>query len=214
MPTELILVRHCETAWNRERRMQGQTDTPLSSRGVAQAEALGQRFLTIAFDALYSSDLKRAQDTALAISRSCGKPVGLDPGLRERTFGIFEGLTYEEIKLQYADLHVRFFNREADFALPGAESPRQFYERSLACLEAIAQKHEGKTVVVVTHGMVLDTLYRASHQLALEKKREAPLLNASLNRFRYDSGRWVELVWADVAHLSEVGFMSFESRSN
>jgi probable phosphoglycerate mutase len=132
-----------------------------------------------------------------------------EPRLRERTFGIFEGLTYDEMTQRYPDEHARFSMREPDYAVPGAESPRQFFERSLSCLEDIAAAHPGETVVAVTHGMVLDTLYRAAHQLPLQVKREAPLLNASLNIFHRDAQTWIEIAWADVEHLAEVGVTRF-----
>lgn len=207
--TELILIRHGETAWNRERRMQGQTDTPLSDIGYAQAKAVGERLARHPFAAIYSSDLKRAWDTAQAIAQASGRDVLSMPGLRERTFGIFEGLTYEEMTQRFPAEHARFSQREPDYAVPGGESPRQFFERSLACLEDIAAAHPGETVVAVTHGMVLDTLYRAAHNMPLHVKREAPLLNASLNTFHRAPQSWIEVTWGDVEHLAEVGVTRF-----
>lgn len=211
--SELILIRHGETAWNRERRMQGQTDIPLSEIGRAQAAAVGQRLAKHSFTALYSSDLSRAWETAAAISSVSGHEIRRDVALRERTFGIFEGLTYPEMAQHYPDAHARFALRDPDYAVPGGESPRQFFERSLACLNAIEQAHRGERVVVVTHGLVLDTLYRAARNMPLEEKRDAPLLNASLNTFQRAEGAWVEISWADVTHLAEVGVTSFGSQS-
>lgn len=207
--TELILIRHGETAWNRERRMQGQTDTPLSDIGRAQAQAVGQRMARQHFAALYSSDLARAWDTAAEIAKVTGHAIVREPRLRERTFGVFEGLSYEEMTTRYPAEHARFSARDPDYAVPGGESPRQFFERSLDCLEQIAAAHPGETVVAVTHGMVLDTLYRAARNMPLNVRREAPLLNASLNTFRRDLHAWVEVSWADVEHLAEVGVTRF-----
>jgi probable phosphoglycerate mutase len=213
MNAELILIRHGETDWNRERRMQGQTDTPLSDTGRAQAAAVGQRLAQHPFAAIYSSDLSRAWDTAAVIARANvnGRDVCREPALRERTFGMFEGLTYDEMKQRYPAEHARFAAREPDFAVPGGESPRQFFERSLACLNAIAHKHAGQCVVVVTHGMVLDTLYRAAHLMPLEGKRDAPLLNASLNTFRRTTDAWIQIAWGDVEHLADVGVTRYEN---
>ena len=211
--TELILIRHGETAWNRERRMQGQTDTPLSDIGRAQAQAVGQRLARHPFVALYSSDLTRAWDTAAAIARASGREVRREPALRERTFGVFEGLTYEEMAQRYPDEHARFSTRDPDYAVPGGESPRQFFERSLACLEAIAAAHAGASVVVVTHGLVLDTLHRAARKMSLDMKREAPLLNASLNTFRRTADAWIEMTWGDVAHLAEAGVTRYDGKA-
>jgi probable phosphoglycerate mutase len=215
MKTELILIRHGETAWNRERRMQGQTDTPLSDTGRAQAEAAGRRLARHPFAALYSSDLARAWDTAAAIARAHvnDHDIRREPALRERTFGVFEGLTYDEMAQRYPDEHARFSARDPDYAMPGGESPRQFFKRSLACLEAIARAHEGESVVVVTHGMVLDTLHRAAHRLPLAAKRVAPLLNASLNTFHRSAQAWLEIAWGDVAHLADVGVTRYDGRA-
>lgn len=212
MNTELILIRHGETAWNRERRMQGQTDTQLSDVGRAQAEAVGQRLARHPFAALYSSDLARAWDTAAAIARASGHEIRREPALRERTFGVFEGLTYDEMARRYPAEHARFSARDPEYAVPGGESPRQFFERTLACMEGIAAAHAGECVVVVTHGLVLDTLYRAARGMALDAKREAPLLNASLNTFRREADAWVEMGWGDVAHLAEVGVTRYDGR--
>lgn len=211
--TQIVLVRHGETEWNRERRMQGQTDTPLSDLGRAQAEAVGRRLAQRAFAALYSSDLTRAWETAAAIARACGREIRADPDLRERTFGVFEGLTYDEMSRRYPDEHARFSAREPDYAVPGGESPRSFYERSLACLERIAAAHAGESVVVVTHGMVLDTLYRAARAMPLVARRDAPLLNASLNTFERSAAGWREIAWADVEHLAGVGVTNFSYRA-
>ncbi len=215
MTTELILIRHGETAWNLERRMQGQTDTPLSDRGRAQAEAVGQRLAHYPFAALYSSDLARAWDTAAAIARANMRQheIRREPALRERTFGILEGLTHDEMAQRYPEEHTRFNTRDPDYAVPGGESPRQFFTRSLACLENITRAHAGECVVVVTHGLVLDTLHRAAHGMPLDARREAPLLNASLNTFHHTAAGWREIDWGDVAHLAEVGVTRYEGRA-
>jgi probable phosphoglycerate mutase len=211
--TELILIRHGETTWNRERRMQGQLDTALSDLGFAQAEATGARMANHAFTTLYSSDLKRAHDTASAISRASGKPIISDPALRERAFGIFEGLTADEISRQYPVENERFVARDPDFVVPGGESARGFYQRALGCMERIAERHRGECVVVVTHGLVLDTMYRAARNMPIEPRREAPLYNASLNIFRREAQGWIEVMWGDVSHLAEVGVTDYRGRA-
>ncbi len=211
--TELILIRHGETEWNRERRMQGQTNTPLSDLGRAQAAAVGQRLASHPFAALYSSDLQRAWDTAAAIAQASGRKIISEPRLRERTFGILEGFTHAEMLQRHPAEHARFELREPDYAVPGGESPRQFFQRSLGCLEEIAAAHAGERVVVVTHGLVLDTLHRAARNMPLEAKREAPLLNASLNIFERTANGWTETAWGDVAHLADVGVTRYDGRA-
>jgi probable phosphoglycerate mutase len=200
--TTLIVIRHGETAWNRERRMQGTTDTQLSDVGREQASAVGRRLAGRAFAALYTSDLSRARDTAHAIARHTGLDFVTDPRLQERRFGIFEGLTAEEIVARFPDEHARFASRDPDYAVPGGESARSFTQRCIGCLAEIAGRHPGHEVVVVTHGLVLDSLYRAAHGLDHGARRPVPLINASLNVFGYDGAAWRLEVWGDISHLA------------
>jgi probable phosphoglycerate mutase len=200
--TTLIVIRHGETAWNREKRMQGTTDTLLSDIGRSQAQALGRRLASRAFAALYTSDLSRARDTARAIAEHTGRKPVTDPRLQERRFGIFEGLTAEEIVARFPEEHARFASRDPDYAVPGGESAREFTERCLGCLAEIAGRHAGDEVVVVTHGLVLDSLYRAAHGLEHGVRRPVPLINASLNVFGYRVGAWRLEVWGDISHLT------------
>lgn len=200
--TTLIVVRHGETSWNREKRMQGTTDTQLSDVGRAQAQALGRRLKDHDFAALYSSDLSRALHTARAIADHTGREVVIDPRLRERCFGIFEGLTAAEIMSRYPDEHALFASRDPEYEVPGGECSRAFADRCLGGLADIAARHPGAEVVVVSHGLVLDTLYRVAHGLAHGAPRPVPLINASLNRFGYGKGAWRMELWGDVSHLA------------
>jgi 2,3-bisphosphoglycerate-dependent phosphoglycerate mutase len=200
--TALIVIRHGETAWNREKRMQGTTDTPLSEVGRAQAQALGRRLAGRGFAALYSSDLSRARDTAFAIAEHTGREIVADPRLQERRFGIFEGLTAEEIVSCYPEEHARFVSRDPAYAVPGGESARSFTQRCIGCLAEIADRHRGEEVVVVTHGLVLDSLYRAAHGLDHGARRPVPLINASLNVFGYNGNAWRLELWGDISHLA------------
>lgn len=208
--TQILLIRHGETLWNRERRMQGQTDTLLSDAGRAQAAALGRRYAGSKLTAIYSSDLARAWHTADAIARSTGRDIIADRRLRERSFGVFEGLTRSEMGTRYPEEHRRFESRDPDYLIPGGESAREFYARCLACLTEIAERHAGGEVVVVTHGLVLDSLYRAAHGMALDAPRTAPLLNASVNSFSYEGRGWRMNYWGDVAHLEAAAVTRFE----
>jgi 2,3-bisphosphoglycerate-dependent phosphoglycerate mutase len=200
--TTLIVVRHGETAWNREKRMQGTTNTPLSEVGRAQAQALGRRLARHRFAALYSSDLSRARDTALAIAEHTNHEIVADPRLQERRFGIFEGLTTVEIQSRHPAEHARFVSRDPDYEVPGGESARGFTQRCLGCLAEIADRHADQEVVVITHGLVLDSLYRAAHGLDYGERRPVPLINASLNFFGYGGGVWRLELWGDISHLA------------
>jgi probable phosphoglycerate mutase len=199
--TTLIVVRHGETLWNREKRMQGTTDTLLSDVGRAQAQALGRRLAKHGFSALYTSDLTRARDTAAAIAEHTGREVVVDCRLQERRFGIFEGLTAAEIVARYPQEHARFASRDPDYEVPGGESAGSFTARCLGCLAEIAGRHRGEEVVVVTHGLVLDSLYRAAHGLDHGAQRPVPLINASVNLFGFGAGGWHLVAWGDVGHL-------------
>lgn len=210
--TQLILIRHGETLWNRQGRMQGQQDSPLTEFGEQQARRLGRRLAGIAFDTLYSSDLGRAHQTACRVAEVTGHAITVDERLRERHFGVFEGLTSDELQARYAAEYERFKSRDADYVVPGGESAQQFRARTIECLREIAERHAGGTVAVVTHGLVLDTAYRAAYALAPAAPRPVPLLNASLNIFRYAGGRWHCETWGDVDHLQDESVTRFEGR--
>jgi len=207
--TQLILIRHGETLWNTERRMQGQLDSPLTTRGLWQAEQLGARLQAMLFTALYSSDLPRAQQTAQCIAVTTGHAIVTDERLRERHFGVFEGLTRAEMEARDPEVYAQFMSRNPDYAVPGGESPAAFYARSRAVLEELAARHAGATIAVVTHGLVLDCAYRAASGLALQAPRPVPLVNASLNWFECEDGCWRAGPWGDAEHLGSDGVTIF-----
>ena len=205
MTTEVVLVRHGETVWNSERRMQGQQNSALSALGRAQARALAERLAAEPFDYLYSSDLDRAVETARAIAAVTGHELRIEPRLRERCFGIFEGLTRDEMKERHPEEYARFRERNPDYCMPGGESARTFHERCMSVLHDIVAKHSGRRIVVVAHGLLLVALYRAAHALELtEPRTQLELINASLNVFGFADQRWRMLAWADQAHLQGI----------
>jgi 2,3-bisphosphoglycerate-dependent phosphoglycerate mutase len=207
----LILIRHGETAWNRERRVQGHIDVPLNDEGLRQARATAERLATdaprygltpvpgVAEPAIVSSDLARAWQTAQAIAEATGLPLRSDPRLRERAFGTFEGLRYDVIRRDRGAEFARWHGRDPDFGVAGGESLRVFFERCRQVLVELAVSAQG-TRVVVTHGGVLDCAYRLAHGIPLEQPRSYELLNASLNRLSWDGRRFSLLDWADVSH--------------
>ena len=189
--------------WNRERRMQGQADSPLTDTGLRQARLLAQRMKEFEFTALYSSDSGRARDTARSIAAATGHELIVEARLRERHFGVFEGLTGPEMQKQQPAAYARFKNHEPDYVVPGGESALAFRDRALACLAEIAARHVNELVVVVTHGLVCDVTYRASYGIDLMAPRDFALVNAALNRFRFDGTRWKCEVWGDADHLDD-----------
>ena len=201
--TEILLIRHGETLWNQQARMQGQNDSPLTTTGLEQARKLARRLKNVAFTALYSSDLGRAHQTARCIADETGHEVIADPGLRERSFGIFEGLTNAEIQVRHPEDYAIFARRDAEYVVRVGESATAFRKRVVQTLEAIAGRHRGETITVVTHGLVLDALYRTASGMTYEVQRGFPLLNCSVNTFRRGPDGWLAVAMCDVGHLAE-----------
>lgn len=199
--THLIAIRHGETEWNSQGRFQGHLNSALNRAGLAQAEALGEYLARERFDLLLSSDLGRALQTAGAIAARCGRDVVVEPRLRERRMGIFQGLTPAEAQARYPDEYARFRARDPDYVIPEGESTRQLYERSVACFTELAVRHAGLTLAAVTHGGVLAMLYRHARAMPLEALRDFPLHNTGVNRFRHRLGAWQLQSWGEVAHL-------------
>ncbi|NSX04573.1 histidine phosphatase family protein [Cupriavidus gilardii] len=200
--THLIVIRHGETAWNRERRLQGQLDIPLNETGHAQARALAGSLAGEPIDAIYSSDLSRAMQTAAPLSEALGMPVQSEPRLRERCYGTLEGMTYAEVAQQRPEDFARWQARVPDYAPPQGESLRDFHERAIEVVLALVRRHPGERIALVAHGGVLDCLYREATGMTLEAPREHELLNASVNRLRSDSYRLTVAQWGDVSHLA------------
>jgi probable phosphoglycerate mutase len=200
--TQIVLVRHGETAWNAQSRIQGHLDSPLNDEGLAQALLLGERLGKEPFDHFYCSDLGRARQTAQPIAdRSSRHPVP-EPRLRERRLGIFQGLTSAECEQQHPHDYVRFHGREPEFAMPGGESLREVYARVAALLEEWARRHAGQRILAVTHGGILDAAYRHVNRIALDRRRDFPIFNASVNRIEHDGSHWRVAVWGDISHLT------------
>lgn len=203
--TELLLIRHGETAWNAERRLQGHLDIPLNAEGRRQAAALGQALASEPLDAIISSDLQRALQTAQAVAAPRGMPVMIDPGLRERCFGAFEGLLYDEISVRYPQDHAAWKARDPHARYPQgvhvAETLAEFFARIRNTIERLMQSRACRKVALVTHGGVLDCVYRLAGALDVAQPRNFDVLNASINRVHWTASGMQVLQWADVAHL-------------
>lgn len=200
--TEFIVVRHGETAWNAAGIIQGHLDSPLNEEGLAQAIMVGERLGRESFDAFYCSDLGRAQQTAQPLADRCARPPILTPALRERHLGVFQGLTGEQCAAQFPEDYRRFHERDPDHVVPRGESIRQVKQRASGFLMALATKHAGQRVVIVTHGGVLDVLHRFVRAMPLSQPRDFPVYNASVNRIAYADGVWSVLHWGDISHLT------------
>lgn len=200
--TRICFVRHGETDWNIELRLQGQMDLALNANGEMQASALGRCFGGLTATALYSSDLLRARQTAQPISEALHLPIIPLRALRERHFGRCEGMTLEEISLHYEEDARAIERHDPDHASPGGgESRRQHQVRILDCIEHLVREHVGQTIVVVTHGGALDVIYRRARQLPLEAPRDYPIPNAGINWINSQGDQWTIEKWGDEAHL-------------
>jgi probable phosphoglycerate mutase len=201
--TQLLFIRHGETDWNRQQRFQGQIDVPLNDTGHAQAERLGQRLASTPFDVLISSDLTRAQETAAPLARAWGLQPQLLPGLREQHFGEWEGLDVPTIKARHSALWPQWLAHDGDFCLPGGgESLRRFHARVLTAVQQAVAQHPGRRLALVTHGGVLDMLWRSALALPISGLRTCDIPNTGLNHLRWVDGRLVIDSWADASHLA------------
>ncbi len=205
MTTHIVLIRHGETAWNAERRLQGHLDISLNAEGLRQAGALGAALAGEHFDAIISSDLQRAHQTAVAVAAGRSVTVAQDPMLRERCYGGFEGLLYADIEQRFPVEFAAWQARDIDSVMPPgarvAESFRQFFERCTTAIAGHAARHPGRRLALVAHGGVLECAYRAAVGLALDVPRNFPVMNASINRFRVVDGKLSLDSWGEVAHL-------------
>jgi probable phosphoglycerate mutase len=199
--TRLIAIRHGETAWNVDTRIQGQLDVPLNDTGRWQAKRLSTALADESLQAVYSSDLLRAYETARAVAHVSGHVVLTDQGLRERRFGEFEGHTWKEIEERWPAQSARWRKRDLEFAPAGGETLRQFYDRVVEAATRLAKAHLGQTIALVAHGGVMDCLYRAATRIDLQAPRSWQLGNASINRLLYTPEGFSLIGWSDTQHL-------------
>ena len=200
--TELILIRHGETDWNVQGRFQGQIDVPLNAVGQRQAAAMAERLAQERVDVFYCSDLLRTRQTAEPAALKLALAAAPDAALREQHFGILEGLSFEEVKARHPHELAAWMRHDPDYALPSGESVRAFHARVVGAVHALAARHAGQRLAVVTHGGVLDMIFRTAHALPLVGPRTCPIPNAGLNHLRLRGGQFEIVRWADDAHLT------------
>mgnify|MGYP003332997651 FL=1 len=199
--TRIIALRHGETAWNVDTRIQGQLDVELNDTGRWQARQAARALQDESIDAIYASDLSRAFQTAEAI----GTAVGLSPvptlALRERHFGQFQTRTWAEIESHWPEQAQLWRSRVPDWAPAGGESLLVLRERIAHAVSALGQQHLGQQIVLVAHGGVMDVLYRMATGQDLQAPRTWSLGNAHINRLLWTPQGLNLVGWGDDSHL-------------
>ena len=206
-PTRILAIRHGETAWNVDTRLQGHLDIPLNDVGLRQAQHLARSLVQRdAIDAIYASDLSRAHTTAYAIAQAMGKTVNTHAGLRERHFGAFQGRTFSEIETELPDHAWHWRKRTPDWTPPdGGESLLVLRDRIVTTVNALAARHTGQQIVLVAHGGVLDILYRAATRIDLQAPRTWALTNTAVNSLLWTPAGLSLVGWGDTSHLETLG---------
>jgi probable phosphoglycerate mutase len=204
MPTRICFIRHGETDWNVARRIQGQIDIALNDTGHSQALAMAFNAAHHEFSAIYSSDLARACATASMLAERRGLEVKKMPQLRERHYGIFQGITASEGAQRYPEAHARYKARDLDYNFETGESMHQLVERVTDAIQHLTRHHSGEMVAAVSHAGVLDIIYRKATGRLLHTPRDFDLPNCALNWFRFDEHGWHLETWDDHHHLARV----------
>ena len=202
--TRICIIRHGETDWNVEKRIQGHTDIPLNENGRAQAMAMAFNAAHQRFQAIYSSDLARAQETAWVLAQREGLDVKLLPQLRERHFGVFQGTTAAQGAELHPAAYAYYVARDLEYDFETGESLRGFAERVSEGIDWLLRHHSGQTIAAVSHSGVLDVVYRRATGRPLHTPRDFRIPNCALNWFHFDGQGWHLEAWGDRHHLHDV----------
>ncbi|MYC29813.1 MAG: histidine phosphatase family protein [Chloroflexi bacterium] len=199
----VYIVRHGETLWNAEGRIQGHTDIELSERGREQAKMVERRLSGIRFDVAYSSDMRRTTQTAQTILGGGDTPLNSIPELREYNKGVFEGLTAEEYRQKYPELYEASLINDPDFAPPGGETIRQCQARMAGFVRSLRERHLNEDVLVVGHGGSLRSAIVALLGLPLEANWKFVMHNCALSLIRTYEDNAVMHLYNDTSHMRE-----------
>ena len=198
--TEIILIRHGETEWNSQQRMQGHSNSDLSSVGQAQIQALGEWMKNVPFDHIYSSDSLRAKQTAEAITQFSGHKLKIDLRLREKNLGVFEGLTSEEARERHPEVFRLFKTAGSKYVIDEGESTQQLQDRALEIVNEIRIKHPEERVLLVTHGGFIRVVMKHSLGLSLETPTRFLIRNTGVFRLVWED-KWLVSQMGGVSHL-------------
>lgn len=204
MTTKVCIIRHGETDWNKDGRIQGQLDIPLNKTGRAQAVAMAANAVHFSFDALYSSDLERAIETARALAHYNKLNIQTLAQLRERHFGKFQGLYKAEAPEQYPEAFALYEARDLNYDFETGENLTQFSQRVIAIFNELVKHHPNQQIAVVCHAGPLDIMYRQATSRPLHTERDFAIPNSALNWFHHDGNRWHLDQWDDHHHVKDV----------
>ncbi|WP_336282957.1 2,3-diphosphoglycerate-dependent phosphoglycerate mutase GpmB [Cronobacter dublinensis] len=203
---QVYLVRHGETQWNAERRIQGQSDSPLTEKGEHQAMQVAQRAKALGITHIISSDLGRTRRTAEIIAQGCGCDVILDARLRELDMGILERRHLDTLTDEEEGWRRQLVNGTPDGRIPQGESMQEVSNRMHGALNACLELPEGSRPLLVSHGMALGCLVSTILGLPAYAERRLRLRNCSISRVDYQESPWLASGWVvetagDVSHL-------------
>ncbi|MEC8980501.1 MAG: histidine phosphatase family protein [SAR324 cluster bacterium] len=200
--TEIILIRHGETEWNSQKRMQGHSNSDLSEVGMGQIQALGELMKNVSFDHIYSSDSLRTRQTAEAITQYSGHTLQFDQRIREKNLGVFEGLTSTEAKERHPEIYRLFKTAGANYVIDEGESTQQLLERALEFIEEIRLRHPQERVVMVTHGGVVRVLMKHVLGLSIDAPTRFIIKNTGIFGLIWNEN-WLVTQMGGVSHLEK-----------
>lgn len=202
--TRFYLVRHGQTYWNQENRMQGQFETDLTPLGVNQAKALGKHLQEIPFDQVYSSPLRRALETTKNILGERQIPTQKEDALKEILMGDWQGILIDDLKKEYPEEIDLFWNHPEKYRRETCETYEEVRIRAAQFMERVAAEHPGENILVVTHGALLKTLYTyLKYQQISDIAYAVHPLSTAVAIVEKRDGVWNVVSWNDTAHLAE-----------
>lgn len=202
--TRILLVRHGQTEWNRIERFRGRADVPLNATGLAQAEATGQRVAaewTVA--AVYASPLSRAVKTAEAIALHFDLPVQIHSGLADIHYGQWQGLTPDEVKTRWPDVHHAWYTAPHTARLPGGETLDDLRARGMAAVNELAARHTEQTIALVGHTVINRIILLGVLGLGNERFWRLKQDTCAINVFEVEHGDFTLVALNDTCHLRE-----------
>lgn len=205
--TRVFMVRHGETEWNVEGRLQGHLNSPLTENGRQQAFLLKTRLSMYPIDAIFSSDLGRCRETAEILFPERTPEIEFTPLLRERNHGIFAGYNVHELKEKFPTEYQLFTQQKGKYVIPQGECIEDRFMRVSNYIQHQVEKYPEKTLVFITHGGGVDTLFRLTLQIDLNQNRNYVIPNLAFNEFRFKGGKWILKCWADTSHLGNLSVL-------